>query len=78
MPRYFFNVFPDGVEHDAEGSEFPNIYIAQSQAIRMTGEIMTDLGRKVWSGGQWRLEVSDFDGQTLFIVRFSAEEVLPA
>lgn len=78
MALYFFNVFPDGSDPDSEGTECPDIYIAQSQAIRMAGEIMTDLGRRFWSGSQWRLEVSNRQGQTVFIVRFSAEEVAPA
>ena len=75
MPRYFFHVF-DGVSTpDLEGTELADIYIAQSEAIRMSGEIMRDLGAKFWDGSDWRLEVTDADGRTLFIVRFSAEEV---
>jgi hypothetical protein len=74
MPRFYFNVFPNGPERDQDGSECLDIYVAQSNAVRMAGEIMRDLGRKNWSG-EWRLEMSDAQGQNLFIVRFSAEEV---
>ena len=75
MPRYFFHVFDGISKPDLEGSECEDIYIAQSEAIRMTGEIMRDLGAKFWDGDDWRLEVTDADGRKLFIVRFSAEEV---
>ena len=75
MPKYFFHVFDGVSKPDLEGSELADIYIAQSEAIRMSGEIMRDLGAKFWDGDDWRLEVTDADGRKLFIVRFSAEEV---
>ena len=77
MPLYFFHVYDGTPSLDLEGSELPDIYIAQAQAIRMSGEIMRDLGAKFWDGEDWRLEVTDAEGRTLFIVRFSAEEVTP-
>lgn len=76
MPRYHFHVFTDGEERDGDGYECADIYVAQSQAVRMSGEIIRDLGRRFWNGGEWRLEVTDTDGKTLFIVRFSAEDVV--
>ena len=75
MPRYYFDVYPDGAELDHDGTECADIYVAQGQAIRMTGEIMRDLGQKFWGGGEWRLELQDESRRTLFIVRLSAEEV---
>ena len=75
MPRYFFHVYDDVPFPDAEGTECADIYVAQAQAIRMSGEIMRDLGAKFWNGENWRLEVADATGRVLFIVRFSAEEV---
>jgi hypothetical protein len=74
MPRFYFNLFPDGPDPDEDGSECSDIYVAQSHAVRMAGEIMRDLGRKYWSG-EWRLELTNAEGQKLFIVRFSAQEV---
>jgi hypothetical protein len=75
MPRFYFNMFLDGAEPDEEGTECPDVYVAQAHAVRTAGEIMLDLGRRFWSGGEWRLELTDADGKRLFIVRFSAEEV---
>ena len=75
MPRYFFHLYDGQPELDLEGTELPDIYVAQSQAIQMSGEIMRDLGAKFWDGKNWRLEVADSGGRTLFIIHFSAEEL---
>jgi hypothetical protein len=75
LPRYFFQIF-DGVSMpDLEGTECADIYVAQSEALRMSGEIMRDLGSRFWDGPEWRLEVTDADGRKLFVIRFSAEEM---
>ena len=74
MPRYFFNVYDGTSAPDAEGTECADIYVAQAEALRMSGEIMRDLGTRFWGGSEWRLEVTDTAGRILFIIRFSAEE----
>lgn len=75
MPRYFFHIFDGVPKPDLEGYEYPDIYVAQAEAIRMSGEIMRDLGSQFWDGSEWRLEVTDADGRKLFSIRFSAEEM---
>jgi hypothetical protein len=74
MPRYFFHVMDGYSDRDAEGTELPDIYAAQHQAVRTSGEILREMGAKFWDGTEWKLEVADEHGQTLFILRFSAEE----
>jgi hypothetical protein len=74
MPRYFFHVIDGYTAHDSEGTELPDIYAAQEQAIHMSGEILRDMGGKFWNGTEWKLEVADEHGQSLFVLRFSAEE----
>ncbi len=78
MPRFFFNVYDDAPIPDSDGTDLPDIYVAQSEAIRMSGEVMRDLGSRFWDGAKWRLEMTDAEGRVLFIVRFSAEEVAVA
>jgi hypothetical protein len=73
MPRYFFHVYDDVPIPDLEGTECPDIYVAQSEAVRMSGEIMRDLGANFWTGSEWRLEVTDAIQRVLFIIRFTAE-----
>jgi Domain of unknown function (DUF6894) len=74
MPLYFFNVRDGHTSPDTEGTELPDIYTAQAEAIRMSGEILRDTGAKFWNGTEWSLEVCDEQGQVLFVLRFSAEE----
>ena len=74
MPRYFFHLYDGSSAPDQDGTELPDIYTAQAQAIRTSGEILRDMGAKFWDGTDWRLEVADARGQILFILRFSAEE----
>lgn len=47
MPRYFFHVTDGYSIRDAEGTELPDIYAAQDQAIRTSGEILRDMGGRV-------------------------------
>jgi hypothetical protein len=75
MPRFFFHVH-DGVDlRDEEGTELPDIYVAQAQAIRMSGEILRDKGVGFWDGTEWKLEVTDQHGNVILLLRFSAEEL---
>jgi hypothetical protein len=74
MPRYFFHGQDGYSIRDTQGTELPDIYEAQEQAIRTSGEILRDMGAKFWNGTEWELEVTDEHGQVLFILRFSAEE----
>jgi hypothetical protein len=74
MPRYFFHVMDGYSDRDAEGTELPDIYAAQHQAVRTSGEILREMGAKFWDGTEWKLEVADEHGQILFTLRFSAEE----
>ncbi|MBM6583795.1 hypothetical protein ILT44_26695 [Microvirga sp. BT689] len=76
MPRYFFHILDGYSVRDTEGTELPDIYAAQDQAIRTSGEILRDMGAEFWNGTEWKLEVTDESGQILFVLRFSAEERL--
>ena len=73
MPRYFFHVNDGDSVRDDEGTDLPGIYTAQAEAIRMSGEILRDMGAKFWHGTEWSLEVGDDRGEALFVLRFSAE-----
>ena len=74
MPRYFFNVYDGHSKLDTNGTELPEIYTAQSEAIRRSGEILRELGGKFWNGTEWKLEVTDANGTVLFVLNFSANE----
>ena len=76
MPRYFFNVYDGYSSLDQDGTELPDIHTAQSEAIRLSGEILREEGGRFWNNTEWRLEVTDASGTVLFVLRFSAHEVL--
>jgi hypothetical protein len=74
MPRYFFHVTDGYSPRDTEGIELPDIYTAQHQAIRTSGELLRDMGGEFWNSSEWKLEVTDEQGQILLTLRFLAEE----
>ena len=74
MPRYYFHVADGYSFPDEEGTELPDIYKAQAEAIRLSGEILRDMGGKFWNGTEWTLTVADERSQVLFTLRFSALE----
>ena len=76
MPRYFFHVYDGSSSPDTDGTELPDIYTAQAEAIRTSGEILRDMGAEFWNGTEWTLEVTDESDQILFVIRFSADERL--
>lgn len=74
MPRYFFNVYDGYSELDDTGTEFPDVHAAQTGAVRVSGEIIRDMGSKFRHSTEWRLEVTDEDAAVLFVTRFSVQE----
>jgi hypothetical protein len=56
------------------GTELPDIFAAQDQAIRTSGELLREMGGKFWDGTEWSMEVADEAGIVLCRLRFSAEE----
>ena len=74
MPRYFFNIIDRSAEPDTEGFEFPDIYAAQTAAVRLCGEIIKEMDGKFWEQQTWRLQVTSHDQRLLLTFTFSAEE----
>jgi hypothetical protein len=74
MPRYFFHIHDGRSIRDPEGTGLPDIYVAQAEAVRLSGALLRDLGAKFWDEKDWKLEVTDELDQTLFILTFSVEE----
>ena len=75
MPRYFFHSSDSPLLDDA-GTELPGIAAAQSEALRMSGQIIKQgsMGN-LWNDIPWELKVTDGpapDGQTLFVLRLTA------
>ena len=74
MPRYFFNLQDGRSTPDREGTELADIETARAEAVRLSGEILRDIGATYWDHPEWRLDVLDESGRTLFSLCFVAEE----
>ena len=79
MPRYFFHVH-DGVDQpDTEGVEFPSPEEARAQAVTATGEALRDLDGAFWDGDrEWRMTVTDWQHNTVCVVRVTGARRPPA
>lgn len=74
MPRYHFNVHDGRRIVDREGTELPDADAARSEALQASGEMLKNFAREsVWTGQDWRMDVTDQDGNAVGTIRLSAE-----
>jgi hypothetical protein len=50
MPRYFFHIHNGISTLDSKGTELRDIYAAQEEALRLSGELLREMGGKFWNG----------------------------
>jgi len=74
MPRYFFHVLDHSSGPDTEGTEFPDIYTAQAEAVRLCSEMIREIDGRFWEAPLWRLQVTNEVQRLLFTLTFSGEE----
>ena len=74
MPRYFFHVTDGAYEPDEVGTELPDIYAAQAEAVRASAGMLRDVGSRFWNVAEWTMVVSDDAQRPLFTLRVSGEE----
>ena len=77
MPLYFFDITDGTRECDLEGSEFPSLDEARTQAIKFTGELLRHHSDIIWEGHDLKVEVSNGDRVPLFTVVVSAVSLFP-
>lgn len=68
MARYFFNQFNGEFKPDDKGLEFATLDQARIDAVRCAGEILRDDPTLVWTGEEFRIEVTDHKQLVLFTV----------
>ena len=71
MPRYHFNVYDGATVMDHDGVELHDWEEARLEAVRYSGEIFRDEARRIASGDEWRMEITDEAGLVLFRIDFS-------
>ena len=74
VPKFFFHVHDGQPVRDTEGTELSNIYEAQAEAVKLSGELLREFGGKFWDGHLWSVDVVDEQGQALFTLSFTAVE----
>ena len=72
MPTYYFNIHDGGAAPDPEAHELPDLDAAKRVAIRLSGDLIREMGENFWRGEEWRMEVTDESGAVLFGLRFTA------
>ena len=75
MPRYFFHVRDDGREYiDDQGIMRGGPDEARAEAVRASGEMLKDLGGQFWDRPDWRMWVTDENGETVCSLTFSGDQ----
>lgn len=66
MPRYFFNIQGDGYPwEDEDGTVLAGAVEARAAMVIFAGELLQGAGDTFWSGGDWRMRVSDEQDATV-------------
>ena len=76
MARYFFNVIDGKHLVDEVGAELPDMAAVRALAIQSAGELLRDEAGDL-AEEEWLMYVTNEAGQTVFKLRFSAEQVDP-
>ena len=74
MPRYFFNIVDGTDQPDHDGTELANLAECQQEAVRLSGEVLRDMGQKFWNETEWTLTVIDETGAKVLGLKFSADQ----
>ena len=64
--RYFFNLAGAVHDPDDQGQELPSLSAARIEAARFAGQYLRDRPEAAWAGEEFRVEVTNGDGLTLF------------
>ncbi len=74
MPQFFFDVTDSSYDPDPIGTELPDVYAAQAEAVRASGGMLRDVGARFWNNPEWFMEVKDEAHRRLFTLRMSGTE----
>jgi hypothetical protein len=69
--RYFFHVHDGGDQPDLAGTELPDFRAAHAEAVLSCGEMLRDLDGALPIDSEWRMDVSDYTGATILMLRFT-------
>ncbi|MDQ8730515.1 DUF6894 family protein [Bradyrhizobium sp. LHD-71] len=74
MAKFFFNVYNGADSYvDEIGEELPDRFAAWHEATISAGQSLKDLDGKLLPGTEWRMEVLDDSGHTLYTLHVTAK-----
>ena len=68
MERFYFNVMDGASAPDREGVLLSGLDAARIEAVRLTGALLSEAPASACAGDDWRVEVVDQRGLTLFMI----------
>lgn len=74
MPRFFFSCEGAQTFTDQQGTELSDLRSAWIQAIENAGQVLKDHAACFVNDAEWRMKVTNEQGDVLFTLHFSAEE----
>lgn len=72
MPRFHLNAYDGVALPDSTGRDLADLDEARAEAVRLAGELMRDGATDRRLGDNWRIEVADDTGRSLFWLDLSA------
>jgi len=74
MPRFFFDIEDVELQPDREGVELEGLNAARIEAVRRSGQLLSDAPDRFWSVGEWKCTCRDDKGLILFVLNFYSNE----
>jgi len=75
MARYFFHVVNGSFNPDTVGIDCADADEVKEQAVRAAGEMLKDLGLKLWQTKRWYMFATDEGNRTRLKLSFDAEDL---
>jgi hypothetical protein len=72
MPRYHFHLDNGRSYPDVEGTIFPDLDEARTEAVKRSGTMLRENAETFWGGAGWKLTVTDETGLVMFTLHFAA------
>jgi hypothetical protein len=73
LPRFHFHIQDGRSLPDREGTDLEDLPAARLEAIRTAGRLLEDDPGEFWDSGEWKMVVTDAQGEPLFTLAFYAQ-----
>lgn len=74
MSRFYFDVRDQQDFPDRTGQLLPDLAAAKLEAVRLTGEILTEMPERLYACERWTMTVRDFLGRAQFTLAVEARD----